>query len=192
MANTPYTIFTTQANGPTLTAAAAASMLVASSPAAGQIRGSVPGNWITQGTMLQIRAAGIISSVVTTPGTARYDVRLGSSVVFDGLAVLLNTTAQTNQQWQLEIDLLCTAGGSLATIFGLGKWYSNAQINSPTITTGPQCGPALLPWNTTNPGAGSTFDATVPQVLDIFFTQTVATGSMTCKYCSAVILNPNY
>jgi len=194
MANTPYTIFTLLAPGPALTAAASASMLVGSSPASGQVRGAIPANWITVGSMIHVRAGGIISSVVTTPGTARYDVRLGSNVVADGLAVLLNTTAQTNQQWQLEFDLLCVTAGTTtqATMRWLGKWTSPASINSGTITTGPQNGPCLLPWNTANPAVGAGFDSTVPNTFDVFFTQTVATGSMTCQYCTAVLLNPNY
>lgn len=194
MANTPYTIFTLAQPGSAITAASATSMFQGPTPAAGTQKGVIPGNWLTYGTMMQIRAGGIISCAVTTPGTARYDVRFGSVVVWDGLAVLLNVVAQTNIQWQLEIDLLCIAPGTgtTATMRGLGKWTSPAGINSGTITSGPQEGPSLLPWNTANPGAGTGFDSTVPNVFDVFFTQTVTTGSMTCQYCSAVILNPNY
>jgi hypothetical protein len=47
---------------------------------------------------------------------------------------------------------------------------------------------ALLPWNAA-PAVGATFDSTTSQVVDFFFTQTVATGSMTLHQYSLISLN---
>jgi len=69
------------ADGPTLVAAAAASMLDAS----GKIVG-IPANYWAIGKQWLVKAQGRISCVVTTPGTARVDLRLGAagaSVAFD-------------------------------------------------------------------------------------------------------------
>src|ERR1700678_246801 len=92
-------LFTQQAVGPTLTAAAAASMLIASSPAAGQNRFTIPANTFKVGDVLKITATGHMSCAVTTPGTFRFDVRFGSTVVFDTTAIPLNIVAQTTVPW---------------------------------------------------------------------------------------------
>jgi len=139
-----------------------------------------PNNYFQIGKALRIRAHGRISSVITTPGTARFDVRFGSSVVFDGLAVLLDTVAaHTSVAWDLEILLTCRAigSGTAANMFGVGKWTSEDILGVPA--TAPKgVLTAMLPWNTA-PAVGAGFDSTAANTLDLFFTQTVSTGSMT-------------
>ena len=93
-------------DGPTLTAAAAASMLPTYVPT------TLPAGYWQIGRIWRIRAAGRISCAVTTPGTARFDVRLGGVVAFDSLAIPLNIVAKTNVRWELEILLTCRAVGS--------------------------------------------------------------------------------
>jgi hypothetical protein len=79
--------------------------------------------------------------------------------------------------------LTCRAigSGTTANLFGFGRFTSEAVIASPTgaaggngtlvssVATGPDAAPAV--------GAG--FDSTAANVVDLFFTQTVATGSLT-------------
>lgn len=133
------------------------------------------------GKQLRITASGQISCAVTTPGTARYDVRFGSTVVFDGLAVPLNIVAKTSVGWWLEILLTCRSvgGSTAATLFGQGRWTSEAVIGSPAATAGSN-GVMMLPFNSA-PAVGTGFDSTATQVVDLFFTQTVSTGSMTLR-----------
>jgi hypothetical protein len=173
------TLITSQVDGPTLTAAAAATCI----PAAAKY--TLPNNFFSIGTSLRITAQGRISCVVTTPGTARFDVRLGGSaiVVFDTGALNLNIVAKTTVPWWLDIVLTCRAigSGTTANLFGFGRFTSEAVIASPTgaaggngtlvssVATGPDAAPAV--------GAG--FDSTAANVVDLFFTQTVATGSLT-------------
>ena len=174
---------TTQVDGPTLTAAAAASML----PAAGKL--TLPANYFDViGRKAKFIAWGRISSVVTTPGTARYDLRFDAAVVFDGLAILLDTVAgHTNVGWKLEIDLTCRAIGTAGNLMGQGVWTCEDILGVPA--TAPKgVLTAILPWNTA-PVVGTNFDTTVAHVVDSFFTQTAATGSMTCH--QAEILLPN-
>ncbi len=168
------TIVSAQSDGSPITAASATSCI----PAHAKI--TLPNNFFYVGRMLRIRASGRISSVITTPGTARFDVRLGSVVAFDGLAVLLDTVAaHTNVGWLLEILLTCRAVGSgtATNLMGQGLWTCEDILGVPA--TAPKgVLSAILPWNSA-PAVGTGFDNTVANTLDLFFTQTVTTGSMT-------------
>jgi hypothetical protein len=167
------TLVTAQADGPALTAAAAATCL----PTPAKI--TLPNNYFSIGKMLRITASGRISSVITTPGTARFDVRLGGTVVFDSLAILLDTVAaHTNVGWWLDILLTCRAvGTTLTTFMGQGIWTCEDILGVPA--TAPKgVLSAMLPWNAA-PAIGSAVDSALALSVDMFFTQTVATGSMT-------------
>ncbi len=184
------TLFTQQAAGPALTAAAAASMLVAASPVAGQNRFTVPAGMLKVGDRLRFTASGIISSVITTPGTARFDIRFGSTVLFDSFAMPLNIVAQTNVNWELEMLATIRSIGATAaaTLWASGKWFSGASINTAAPATGPGPGGQLLPYGSAQ-AISAGFDSTIANVFDSFFTQTVATGSLTCQqaelsYCT--------
>lgn len=161
-------------DGPTLTAAAAASCVPTYVPT------TLPAGYWQIGRIWRIRAAGRISCAVTTPGTARYDLRLGGVIAFDSLAIPLNIVAKTNVRWELECMLTCRAVGSgtTANIMGSGQWFSEANINVAVPATGPGPGGALVPFNTA-PVVGTGFNSQSALTLDFFFTQTVATGSMT-------------
>jgi hypothetical protein len=164
-----------QVDGPTLTAAAAASCIPTPS------RIILPNNYFSIGKMLHISLAGRISCVVTTPGTARFDVRLGPSgniIVFDSGALNLNVVAKTTVPFLLDIWLTCRAvGAGTATNFmGVGRFQSEAVVGSAANTAGGN-GSLLCPVGA--PAVGTGFDNTAANALDMFFTQTVATGSMT-------------
>jgi hypothetical protein len=167
------TMVNSQVDGSTLTAAAAASCI----PAAAKF--TFPANFFdTIGKAIRVKASGRISSVITTPGTARFDLRLGGTVVFDGLAILLDTVAaHTNVGWMLEVVLTCRAIGSTANFMGQGTWTCEDILGVPaTAPKGVLA--AILPWNSA-PAVGSNVDATTALQLDMQFTQTVATGSLT-------------
>ncbi len=164
-------------DGPTLTAAAAASCI----PTASRI--ILPNNFFTVGKALKITVLGRISNVVTTPGTARFDLRTGPSgtiVAWDSAAMNLNTTAKTNVPFWLEILLTCRAVGtaSTTTIAGTGVFQSEAVVGSPANTAGGN-GSLIVPVTQAAAISGTGFDNTAANALDLFFTQTVATGSMT-------------
>lgn len=161
-------------DGPTLTAAAAASCIPT------YMLGTINAGYWQIGRTWKIEAHGRISCAVTTPGTFRLDVRMGAVTVFDTLAVPLNIVAQTNVPWSVEILLTCRSVGSgtSATLFGMGKTRSTAFLNVPAVATGPWSGAITLPYNTA-PVVGTGFDSTVANAFDLRFTQTVATGSFT-------------
>lgn len=178
------TLITSQVDGTTLTAAAAATML----PAAAKF--TLPANFFAYiGKKIVIRASGRISSLITTPGTARYDVRLGGTVVFDSLAILLDTVAaHATVHWSLSIELTCRAIGTSANLFPGHCWWMSEDILGVPAAAPKGALQAMLPWNTA-PAIGANFDSTVSQQVDVFFTQTVATGSMTCHTFELISAN---
>lgn len=142
------------------------------------------------GKMIKITAQGRISCAVTTPGTARFDVAFNGVANFDSttgitLGGSTGALAKTNVPWWLEIVGTCrTVGnGTLGTIFWFANLSSEALIGSqiPNTTAG---GPVTILLTHGGFGAtavGATFDTTAAIPLDLRFTQTVATGSITLQ-----------
>jgi hypothetical protein len=162
-------------DGPTLTAAAAASCI----PVASRL--ILPNNYWTIGKSWKVRMAGRISCAVTTPGTFRLDLRTGPSgtiVAFDSGALNLNVVAKTSVPWHFESILTCRAvgNGTSTNLFGEGLFQSEAVIGSPLPSVG---GNASLICPVGTPAVGTGFDNTAANAVDWFFTQTVATGSFT-------------
>ena len=126
-------IASSYSDGPTLTAAAAASCVPTYVPT------SIPAGYWQIGRQWRISASGRISCVVTTPGTARYDLRMGAVTAFDTLAIPLNVVAKTNVSWWLDVLLTCRSVGTgvSATLFGQGWWRSEANILTAVPATGP-------------------------------------------------------
>jgi hypothetical protein len=177
------TLITSEIDGAALTAIGAASML----PAAAKY--TFQPNFFDIGRAIRITASGRVSTVITTPGTLRFDVRTQAAIsVFDSLAILPDSTAAyVTVGWYLEILLTCRAIGTTGNLFGQGKFCSTdiaGQIAAPpkgALT-------AILPWNSA-PAVGANFDTTISNSFDVFFTQTVATGSLTCHQYALESLN---
>jgi hypothetical protein len=172
-------------DGPTLTAAARASCI----PTASRI--VLPNSYFYPGKILLAELGGRISCAVSTPGTARFDICLGSAgttIVFDTLALNLNIVAKTTVPWRLWVTLVCRAvgAGTSSNFFGYGEFQSEAIVGSPLPTVGGNGG-LLVPVGT--PAVGAGFDNTAASALDVFFTQTVATGSMTVHNFQVSALN---
>lgn len=184
------TLVTAQGDGAALTAAARNSAL----PGAALF--TLPPNFFdVAGKQVLIMASGRISTVVTTPGTVRWDVNFNDSsatdaIVFDSLAVALDTNvAYTNVHWYLEILLTCRAIGATASLMGMGRYTSTQIIGRNALGASPTGAlTATLPWNTA-PAVGATFDSRLSQQVDLRFTQTVATGSITLHQYSLIRLN---
>lgn len=168
------TLITAQAPGTAITAASRTSCL----PTQGKI--TLPNGFFSQiGDQFRLTASGSISCVVTTPGTARYDLTLGGVLVFDTLAMNLNVVAKTNVHWYLDVLLTIRAlgSGTSANLLAQGLWTSEAVIASPLPTVG-GVGVLTVPVATA-PSVSTGFDSTSALAVDFSFTQTVATGSMT-------------
>lgn len=133
-------------------------------------RYTLPSNWFDIGRTLRLAARGRISTLVTSPGTLTFSACLGTVAspinVFGSGALNLNTTAQTNATWELEILLTCRAigSGTTANIMGIGSWTSRAIIGSPAVASGSPP-TQLLP--DTAPAVGTGFDSTITNVVDL-------------------------
>lgn len=162
-------------DGPTLTAAAAASCVPTYVPT------TLPAGYWQIGRIWRLRMSGRVSCAVTTPGTFRIDLRLGGVVASDTLAVPLNIVAQTTVPWQYDALITCRAVGSgtSANLITQGLLSSTAFLNTAAVATGPWSGNITVPYNTA-PAVGTGFNSQSALTLDCFFTQTVATGSFTC------------
>lgn len=172
-----------QASGSAVTGTSETSAL----PAAAKL--TLPTNFFDRvGKAIQIRAFGKISSVITTPGVAQWRVKFGSTAVFDGGQIILDSVAaHTDVGWQLIIDLWASTIGASAALTGVGRWISEDILGVPA--TAPKgVLTAFLPWNTA-PVAGSTFDSTATQQVDLTFDQSVATGSMTLMGYQLISMN---
>lgn len=163
------------ADGPTLTAASAASCL----PVTAYF--TFPPNGLIAGSLLRITAQGRISNVVTTPGTARLDIRLGGTVIFDTGALTLNQVAKTTLPWWFDAMIVCRAVGASGNFFGFGRFHSEAIVGSPLASAGGSGSliSAVSGGPDTAPAVGGSVNTTVANIFDCFFTQTVATGSFT-------------
>ncbi len=179
------TIVMSATDGPTRTAATRASCI----PTANRI--VLPNNFFYIGRAIKILMGGRISCVATTPGTARYDICMGSAgttIVYDTGAMNLNTVAKTAVPWFLEVLLVCRAvgTGTTTTFFPCGRWTSEALVGSPLNSAG---GNGSLQVPVSAPTVGAGMDNTAASALDVFFTQTVATGSMTVHNYQVDVLN---
>lgn len=125
------------------------------------------------GKTLNLRAAGRISNIVTTPGTLTLEVRLGSVVAWSGGAMALNIVAKTNVSWMLDLDLTfrTLGAGTSANVLGIGRFTSESVIGSPLPSVGGN-GTFLLPASA--PAVGTGFDNTAAQTLDLYATWSVA------------------
>jgi hypothetical protein len=170
------TIVMAATDGPTLTAAARASCI----PVANRI--VLPNNFFYIGRAIKISMGGRISCAVTTPGTMRLDICLGAAgttVVFDTLAINLNIVAKTTVPWFFEATLVCRAvgTGTSTTLFPHRSFLQSEALVGGALPAAGSNTAINVPVGT--PAVGAGFDNTAASILDVFFTQTVATGSFT-------------
>lgn len=171
------TLITAQVDGTALSNSTSQTSLLPT-----QARWTMPSNYFTApGKTLRLKASGRISTVATSPGNLSFQVcfgTIGSPInVFTSGNTALNVTAQTNATWDLEVFLTCrTVGaGTSATMLGVAKWISRASLNAPAVGTTTGVGTVLLP--DTAPAAGTGFDSTVTNIVDLQATWGTANSS---------------
>lgn len=136
----------------------------------------IPSNFFSRpGSSLLLKAVGRISTVVTTPGTLTFKVKLGPTAniaVAASQALTLTTTAQTNVTWYLEWLLTLRAvGASTSANFMHGATFNSSALNNSQTTPGQVLIPA------TTPAVGTGFDSTVANQFDLTATWSVASAS---------------
>ena len=133
---------------------------------------TLPSNWADKlGRRMRLRAAGRISTAAAGPGTFTFDVRFGSVIVFNCGASGTLATSASNLTWLLELELAVRAlgSGTSSTVLGSG-WLKSAALSATTPIQ-------LLPASA--PAAGTGFDGTAAQQVDLFGTWSVASASNT-------------
>ena len=177
------TLISAQGDGSALTNSTTATSLLS-----GQAKWAMPSGFFKRvGDQLLVKAAGRISTVVTTPGTLTLDLRIGSVVVANGGAMTLSTTAKTNVAWHLEWLLTArTVGNSTsATLMHQGVFWSEA---AGATTVAGEMKAIGLPQSA--PAVGTGFDSTAAAYLDLFGTWSVAnaSNSITCHQFAPISL----
>lgn len=156
---------------------------------------TLPSNFFSViGKAIRITAWGRASTVTTTPGTLTLDCRLGTVaspiVVFNGGAMNLNVTAQTNATWRFEAELTARAIGSAtaANLMGTAMFSSRILIGSAAVAAG-YAGNALLP--DTAPAVGTGFDSTITNVVDFFATWSISNAANSIQVHQFVVESLN-
>lgn len=161
MASYVTSIVAAQGDGTALSNSTTATSLL---PAAAKV--TIPANFFDfVGRWVKVTAHGRISNIVTTPGTLILDLRLGATVVFNGVAMQLSTTAHTSVPWWWDVFLTVRAIGSSANLMGQSRFFSQAASIS---GADPTTGHSFLMAPNSAPAVGSNFDSTAALVLDLF------------------------
>lgn len=165
-------------DGTAITAAARTSMTAGA--LASSARVTTQPNVFRTKDVFNLRATGRISSAVTTPGTARFDLAfgtsLGTAVMDTGAIVLDPAIVHTNAGWILDLWGTVRTEGNAANIFWQGTWVCEDIVGVAAGAVPRAVAIAMLPWGVA-PSVGANFDNTVIEQIDLNFTQTVATGS---------------
>ena len=125
------------------TTSAASTTLVDDAGAIGSV--TLPAGFWTVGKLLRISAGGTINSKSGTPGSVRFDAKLGTVTVLTSSGYTM-TASIVGSPWLIEGWLLCTAIGETGTLIG-GAYitYPSSSLTTvgfvfpmPTPGVGPQ------------------------------------------------------
>lgn len=122
--------------------------------------------------MIQVEAVLGISTVVTTPGTMNFQVRVANVIAFDTGAIVLTTTAHTTIPLYFKALLTCRAvgNGTLTTLMGQAMLQGTMIQQSGAAAADPVGGGSVMAPNTA-PAVGTGFDntaVTAALALDFF------------------------
>lgn len=175
----------------------AKSVLTSATTVAGVSSGAVvlPPGFFRQGTKLVIEATFGVSWA--SGNTMTFEVRLGPTstiVAFTGGAMKVTTTGGTTIPMSLYIDLTCRSEGTgtLATLIGLGRAMGRMCVPA-AATAGADysagSGVAMLPDSA--PSAGTGFDSTVANTLDLFCAMGTSSASNGIQVQQYHVWSPN-
>jgi hypothetical protein len=146
---------------------------------------NIPAFYFAPGRTLRYWAFGVMSNVVTTPGTFIYRIRWGGVagvVLVQSGAQGLDTTAHTNALWAAWTYIVCRTAGATGTFMSGGQWANFNLLAS----TAANLLPAML-GSAGAPGASGnvavTVDTTAAKLLSGTGTFSVATSptNLTCQ-----------
>ena len=134
----------------------------------------LPINYLYVGAKFRIRVAGVLSNIVTTPGTVTFQVMMGAVVAWTSGAIQMTTTANTTTPIVLEIILRVTAldTGSGQTPVTAATLFGNGFVAGLDLTIGAGANPtvtdtiAMIP--ATAPVNGTVFASSTTENLDFW------------------------
>jgi hypothetical protein len=148
---------------------------------------SIPARHSAPGRMYQIEAFGVLSNVVTTPGTVTFRVRWGGvsgTVLVASAALALDTTAHTNFGWYLKVSIVCRSAGATGTFMTGG----HVQLGDTLVSTAANLLPTVLP---ASGNAAVTVDTTTAKDLSLTAQFSVATSptNLTAQHRAILLFN---
>lgn len=156
----------------------AKSMFTSATAVAGASSGliTLPPNFFDRpGKGLHIMGQAGISNRVTGPDTFTMQIMVGSVIAFTTGAINLTTTAHTTIPMWFEIMLTCRSvgNGTLATLIGQAALQGQMIAQASGVAdNGAGSGGCMAP--NTAPAAGTGFDSTVSNTLDLWVAQSVS------------------
>lgn len=152
---------------------------------------NIPAYYLAPGRVLRITAAGLVSNVVTTPGTLTIRVRWGGvagTVLLASGAMALDTTARTSYPWWLQCVMICRTAGATGTMMSFGRLDTPDTVAATAANLLPQ-----LMTSAGSPAANAavTIDTTAAKLLSVTGQFSVATSptNLTCQVRLLEVLN---
>lgn len=150
---------------------------------------TLPANYFSIGKCIRIKMALQLSNIVTTPGTLTLKVLFGAVVAFNGGAMQLSTTAHTTLPMWVEILLTCRSVGSGTNATLIGQGIAISQCLSLTAVADSTTTPATLLIPNTVPTAGTGWDSTAAQAIDLTANFSLTGNSITLHQYTIESLN---
>lgn len=97
---------------------------------------ALPANYWYAGRTVRVRLIGVLSNIVTTPGTITFRSRFTSvagTLLAASDALTMSATAHTNGQIEIEFLITCRSAGTAGSLFTSGKVFLGKQ----KLTTSP-------------------------------------------------------
>jgi len=153
---------------------------------------SIPAYYMQPGRTLRIFATGVMSNVVTTPGTLTMRVRwggVGGTLLCATAAQGLDTTARTNSAWLLEAWIVCRTAGATGTFMNGGIFMGNVLSSTASNLLPALMGSAGAPLASAN--AAVTVDTTTAKLLSVTAQFSVSTNptNLTCQQGIIKVIN---
>lgn len=144
---------------------------------------NIPAYYMAPGRVLRLYIAGVMSNVVTTPGTFTLRLRWGGLasgiVLLASAAQGLDTTARTNALWSADMMVVCRTAGATGTFMSSGTLRQINLLSSTAANLLPaMLGSAGTPLASGN--AAVTVDTTAAKLLSVTGQFSVATSPTNC------------
>lgn len=153
---------------------------------------NIPAYYMAPGRSFRIWAFGVMSNVVTTPGTLILRVRWGGvagTVLVASAAQGLDTTARTNSMWALLMTITCRTAGATGTFMSGGIMWGNVLSSTAANLLPALLGSAGAPLASAN--AAVTVDTTAAKLLSVTaqFSVTTNPTNLTAQQRLLEVLN---